>query len=44
MESLENDASAADTAKGNLMTAQADIDARAEEENRKFIQEFVKIY
>ena len=26
------------------MTAQADIDARAEEENRKFIQEFVTIY
>ena len=26
------------------MTAQADIDARAEEENRKFIKEFVTIY
>ena len=26
------------------MTAQADIDARAEEDNRKFIQEFVTLY
>ena len=44
MEALENDDSAADTAKSNLLTAQADIDARAEEENRKFIEEFVTIY
>ena len=44
LEALENDDNAADTAKSNLLTAQADIDARAEEENRKFIQEFVTIY
>ena len=37
MDALENDANATDAAKGNLMTAQADIDAQAEEENRKFL-------
>jgi len=44
MEALENDATASDTAKSNLLTAHADIDAKAEEDNRKFITEFVKIY
>ena len=34
----------ADQIKGSLLLAQADIDARAEEENRQFISEFVTLY
>ena len=34
----------ADQIKGSLLLAQADIDARAEEENRQFISEFVSLY
>ena len=45
MEALQNMGdSANDAAKSNLLTAQADIDAKAEEYNRKFIQEFVTMY
>ena len=34
----------ADQTKNSLLLAQADIDARAEEENRQFISEFVTLY
>ena len=45
MQSLENNTGEiSETAKSNLLTAQADIDARAEEENRKFLTDFVKLY
>lgn len=45
MDQLENEGDlATQGAKSNLLTAQADIDAAAEEANRKFITEFVKMY
>lgn len=45
MEALQNlGNSANDAAKGNLLQAQADIDAKAEEDNRKFISAFVTLY
>ena len=44
LQSLESSDTVNEAAKGNLLTAQADIDAKAEEENRKFIQAFVMLY
>ena len=45
MNALENDATnQTQAAMSNLLTAQADIDAKAEEDNRKYMQEFVKLY
>ena len=45
MQSLESDASqTTDATKSNILQAQADIDAKAEDDNRAFITDFVKKY
>ena len=44
MQALEGLEEGTEAQKGNLMTAQADLDKKAEEDNIKFMQDFVTLY